>query len=628
MKKLILTLVFLFLVGSSQARIIYVHDDAIDANDGSSWADAFNSLQDALAVAQSGDEIRVAQGTYKPDQGAGVVPGDREATFQLINGVTISGGYAGAGEPDPNARDIELYETILSGDLDGDDVDVNGTEDLLYEPTRGENSYNVVTGSKTDSNAILDGFIITGGNANKIEPAPCVRSSVIYKYSIIPAMNKSMLSENSVTHSCGGGMYNYGGNPVVKNCTFTENSAIGGGGMCNYESNPTVFNCTFSMNNNNGMHNGWSSTKVTNSTFRGNSATYDGGGMYNFYSNLILNKCKFIFNSADYTGGGMCNSCSMVALTHCIFSGNSTNYFGGGMYNSHSSTTMVNCTFTGNLSTEGGGISIMYNSNAMQNNCILWANTAVNGSEISVKHESILSISYSNIKDGKAGVYDPCECVIWGSGNIYVDPCFVQLGYWESKPPPEPPPPPIPPLPPPPGSPSPPPPTNNEYYTWVEGDYHLLPDSPCIDAGDPNYIGEPNETDLDGKPRVIGGRIDMGAYEYSPPISAMVMVRIMPRAINLQSKGNWITCYIWLPEQYNVADIEPNSVFLEGKIQGEPLYIDEQQQVAITKFSREEVQGIISTGEVELAITGQLKDGTIFEATDIIRVIGKIRSKN
>jgi hypothetical protein len=46
-------------------------------------------------------------------------------------------------------------------------------------------------------------------------------------------------------------------------------------------------------------------------------------------------------------------------------------------------------------------------------------------------------------------------------------------------------------------------------------DYHLLPDSPCINAGDLNYVAEPNETDLDGLPRVIGGRIDMGAYEFN-----------------------------------------------------------------------------------------------------------------
>jgi hypothetical protein len=51
------------------------------------------------------------------------------------------------------------------------------------------------------------------------------------------------------------------------------------------------------------------------------------------------------------------------------------------------------------------------------------------------------------------------------------------------------------------------------YPDEVKPDYHLLLNSPCINAGDPQYIAGPNETDLDGKPRVIAGRIDMGAYE-------------------------------------------------------------------------------------------------------------------
>ena len=122
---------------------IYVDVDANGLNDGSSWTDAYNFLQDALAEADVSPkpvDICVAQGLYKPDQGVGITPGDRTAAFQLINGVSLKGGYAGFGEPDPNVRDFELYESILSGDLDGNDVDVNEPADLRDEPTRGENS--------------------------------------------------------------------------------------------------------------------------------------------------------------------------------------------------------------------------------------------------------------------------------------------------------------------------------------------------------------------------------------------------------------------------------------------------------------------------------------------------------
>ncbi len=141
--------------------VLYVDDTATGANNGSSWCDAYVYLQDALVAAESSGgtvtEIRVAQSIYKPDQGAGQTPGGREATFQLINGVTIKGGYAGCGEADPGARDVTLYETVLSGDLTGNDGPDFENND--------ENVYHVVTGSFTDTTAVLDGFTIVGGNA-------------------------------------------------------------------------------------------------------------------------------------------------------------------------------------------------------------------------------------------------------------------------------------------------------------------------------------------------------------------------------------------------------------------------------------------------------------------------------
>ena len=49
---------------------------------------------------------------------------------------------------------------------------------------------------------------------------------------------------------------------------------------------------------------------------------------------------------------------------------------------------------------------------------------------------------------------------------------------------------------------------------WVEGDYRLQPGSPCVNAGDPEYVPVPGETDLDGHARVLCDRVDMGAYEF------------------------------------------------------------------------------------------------------------------
>jgi hypothetical protein len=230
LKSCLVMAIFLIAIGcgATVGQIIYVDADVSGANDGSSWADAYNYLQDALVAALSGDEIWVAQGIYKPDQGIGITPGDRTVTFQLISGVAIKGGYAGFGEPDADERDIDEYETILSGDLYGDDIEVNDPCDLWNEPSRAENSFHVTTGSGTDETAVLDGFTITAGNAYERPWNP-----------MVPDPN-----------NWGGGMYNYFGSPTLLDCTFSKNSAeVVGGGMYNKnDSSPTLTNCTFNGN--------------------------------------------------------------------------------------------------------------------------------------------------------------------------------------------------------------------------------------------------------------------------------------------------------------------------------------------------------------------------------------------
>jgi len=152
-------------------KTVYVDADAPGPNNGTSWANAFKNLQDALVPANQGDEIWVAQGVYRPDKGAGQTAGDRMATFQLKNRVKIYGGYAGYGQPKPNSRDINAYPTLLSGDLKGNDgpIDTSSStsmRSLLADPSRQDNAYVVVTGSDTDATALLSGFTITGGLAD------------------------------------------------------------------------------------------------------------------------------------------------------------------------------------------------------------------------------------------------------------------------------------------------------------------------------------------------------------------------------------------------------------------------------------------------------------------------------
>lgn len=252
--------IFLVVLGgpaTAAGRTIYVDDDATGANNGSSWADAYNFLQEALLYdAYTGAkpvEVRVAQGIYKPDKwGNGFPPGSRMASFRLINGASLMGGYAGFGQPDPNARDIDLYQSILSGDLNGDDAAIADPCDLLSHPSRVENSYHVVE-YQMEGTTVLNGFTITGGNANY----------------------------GTNEDRWGGGMLILEGAPLVVNCTFTQNAAYLVGGAMFMPRSGTIANCIFSYN--------W--------------ATYGGAISYDAGSRATVSNCTFVGNSAKIGGG-------------------------------------------------------------------------------------------------------------------------------------------------------------------------------------------------------------------------------------------------------------------------------------------------------------------------------------
>ena len=343
-------------------NIIYVDDDAPNSGQGTSWSDAFNHLQDALAAAEANDEIRVAKGEYRPDRGNNQTPGDRYATFQLLENVTMKGGYAGLGTAIPDARNIRMYETVLSGDLA--DNDGPGFENYT------ENSLNVITGNNTQETTIIDGFTITGGCANENSPPE---------------------------DRWGGGMYNKNGSPTIINCTFSMNYAWYGGGIFNIQhSSPTVINCTFIENTAYSRGGGVgnfinSNPTLINCVFIGNSAYHwTGGGMHNYYSNPTLINCIFNGNTAVDAGGGICNyDCSNLLLINCIFSANSAPYG-----RAHACDSQHQ---------QGP-------SNTRIINCIIWDG----GDEMWNNDNSTIDITYSDVQDGWPGL-----------GNIDLDPLFV-----------------------------------------------------------------------------------------------------------------------------------------------------------------------------------------------------------
>ena len=374
--------------------------------------------------------------------------------------------------------------------------------------------------------------------------------------------------------------------PTISHCVILDNSVgrFGVGIWCD-NSSPRITNSVVSSNTSiygRGIYTTYKSDiTITNCIITGNTSDHGAGIFCEKDSSLTIKNCTISGNSSTYRGGGIYLRNSNAVITNCVISGNMAKYYcGGGMFCFASNTSITNCTFAQNVSARGNALacdswSRNYPSNLRLTNCIL----ADDGDEIWNDDGSTIAVNYNDVQAG------------WpGQGNIDTDPCFVDPAY---------------------------------------GDYHLSDFSPCIDAGDPNYIPGPNETDLDGKPRVLDGNeddtavVDMGAYEYGslPPVEAVV--KIHPGTLNLRSKGRWLTCYILLPQGCNAADIDPNSVLLEDEIPADRVV--SYGRLAMAKFSRPAVHQLLSDlqtpAEVELLVSGQLIDGTIFEGTDTITLI-------
>ncbi len=468
----------------------------------------YSSIQSAITAADDNDTMIVSAGRY----------------FENIN---------------------FLGKAITVRSLDPDDPNIVGTTIIDGNQPADANKGSTATfNSGEDNNSVLSGFTITGGSGTWLQIAwdlhaiywnRCGGGAVCYNMSA-PTISKNIFINNIAGE--GGGIYVYGDpcnsadpntphnplvhiKPLIINNTFKNNSAVVNHGFAppdaNYPASETgdggAIVCFQGVDAN-----------ITGNLIENNHADWYGGGIHTRqWSNALIEKNDIIDNNSMLGAGvHITYNSSPVLRGNLIKSNIATPLGGGGIYVYYLSKPLIERnTITQNSSSNGSGIGVYWDSSPTIRNNFIYKNyvgaglrivssspkilnntitdnsyggitcepasapdinnniitTNGNGWGIYVQNGSSPKIRYNDVwgNNANAGDYSPAEANQTGiNGNISVPPGFVN-------------------------------PDNN--------DYHLSPDSNCIDAGDPNFIPDVNEKDYDGDQRLMWQYVDIGADE-------------------------------------------------------------------------------------------------------------------
>jgi len=471
---------------------------------------SYSTIQEAIDSANKGDVVIIGNGTYTGVGNCDIQFNGKAITVKSENGAESCIIDCGGSENEPHSGFIfnngESRLSILEG------VTIKNA----YAPMRRIVNWDTRAGGGIfceRSSPTIRSCIIRENTADYCTYSNWAGGAGIYCYNgCSPHIIDCVIEENHTYRGGSGIMSVRSSNAIIEKCVIRNNSAdsdFAAAVDCS-GSSPTITGCEITSNDSSGFvaTNG----PITDCLIINNHSGYYGGGLY-FCKGPVRN-CIIAENTAFVHGGGsyICTG----PFVNCIISNNHAGKDGGGicLYGSSGDygypCDLINCTLVGNTADRGNAMSLNNGNKPLPHDLVIKNSILRNGhNQIWNNNQSNVNITYSNIEGGHSG-----------EGNISLDP---MLGF--------------------------------------DG-HHLLTGSPCIDAGDPNYVAGPNETDLDGNPRVVDGDedgnsvVDMGACEYSMPPMTEVAMQFTPKALNPDSQGNWLKAHFGLPEGFEIEDVD------------------------------------------------------------------------
>ena len=379
-------------------EILYVDSSAHGANTGTSWADAFPDLQQALQTARiypAIQRIYIAQGIYRPTTN----PHLRNVSFELVSGISLYGGFPTGGSAFED-RDFSAFPTILSGDTLGNDV-LSNLDEMKNHPSRNDNSFHVVRGTSLQNGTVLDGYIISGGHSDlSIVESTQFGSGLCLTQSSMLVSNSIFKNNISVT---GGAISSESGNLQVQHCTFQLNGGL--------------FSRVDGSGSAGGVYIGRGSADFESCLFENNITLGHGGAvLLQNSAHGIFTDCVFRDNKAGSGGGAKISKWDVVGeedksdgtFISCVFQNNSANEGGGLSFNSTGQGVVHNGIFEGNVAKEEGG-GILLGRKFILEGCLLIRNSAASGGGVmgggNADSQIQNSVFLGNTADDGGGLY-------------------------------------------------------------------------------------------------------------------------------------------------------------------------------------------------------------------------------